>query len=88
MIFSGNRNDGLRQGGSWLTPLAGEETDSVLEKCSLAISTLSQRRAHEGLDVLPSGLLPPLTADIKLAELFDADYRLDARVCAEAWAPG
>ena len=32
-------------------------------------------------------ILPP-TADIELARLFDPDYRLDARACAEAWAPG
>ena len=32
-------------------------------------------------------LLPP-AADIELAKLFDPDYRLDARACAEAWANG
>lgn len=32
-------------------------------------------------------LLPP-AADIEFARLFDPDYRLDARACAEAWAPG
>lgn len=32
-------------------------------------------------------LLPP-AADIELARLFDPDYRLDARACAEAWASG
>ena len=28
----------------------------------------------------------PEAADIELAKLFDPDYRLDARACAEAWA--
>ena len=31
-------------------------------------------------------LLLPVCADIELAKLFDPDYRLDARACAEAWA--
>ena len=32
-------------------------------------------------------MLPP-AADIELAKLFDQDYRLDAKACAEAWAAG
>ena len=32
-----------------------------------------------------ASFLPP-AADIELAKLFDPDYRLDARACAEAWA--
>jgi len=31
-------------------------------------------------------LLRPPLADITLARLFDPDFRLDARECAEAWA--
>lgn len=32
-------------------------------------------------------MLPP-AADVELARLFDPDYRLDAKACAEAWAAG
>ena len=38
----------------------------------------------EGADAI---LLPPV-ADIEFARLFDPDYRLDAKACAEAWERG
>ncbi len=43
------------------------------------------------LTFCPEGANAPLrppAADIELAKLFDSDYRLDARTCAEAWAAG
>ena len=41
------------------------------------------------LTFVPQGAnmrVQPEAADIELAKLFDPDYRLDARACAEAWA--
>ncbi len=43
--------------------------------------------------IVDSGISNPLSphpfaSDIELAKLFDPDYRLDARACAEAWAKG
>ena len=31
-------------------------------------------------------VLLPAAADIELAKLFDPDYRLDAKACAESWS--
>ena len=43
------------------------------------------------LTFCPEGANAPIlpdAADIELAKLFDPDYRLDARACAEAWTKG
>ena len=52
----------------------------------------SRTRVYVGeLTFCPEGANAPFlpdAADIELAKLFDPDYRLDARACAEAWAEG
>ena len=52
----------------------------------------SRTRVRVGeLTFCPEGANAPLlpdAADIEFAKLFDPDYRLDARACAEAWTKG
>jgi hypothetical protein len=75
-----------------------EEMSKVASQLSSAFSFVrvdlyaSRTRVCVGeLTFCPEGANAPFlpdAADIELAKLFDPDYRLDARACAEAWAAG
>ena len=77
-------------------PLLLEEMSQVASRLASAFSFVrvdlyaSRARICVGeLTFCPEGANAPLlpaAADIELAKLFDPDYRLDARTCAEAWA--
>lgn len=77
-------------------PLLLEEMSQVASRLASGFSFVrvdlyaSRTRICAGeLTFCPEGANAPLlpgAADIELAKLFDPDYRLDAKACAEAWA--